>query len=445
MTDPAKTPKAKVSWKAKWIFYTLLIVTTVIIVNTISCNKNKAYNDKIPYSIEVNEALGEVIPIDISANMSNMMVPPFTINKNELTIYYDWRLKSVAKHIKLPGEYFGYYRLYVIDEDQVDNPFMIYYFFLSKTPDNNYISVLKRPDREDSIGVYFEMEKIKDISIGDLNLIAVAKNDGIENFTYVCQNKSQTSVSFFDKSGILREKMNLQRPTALSKSFEHDNALDIYGFDGKDVFFYSIDKYSLTLKHKITLRDTYSKIFKISPSDRLVDVWNNLQLSIYDGEYLYLLDNKYLKKTYKFTDFKGCSIDRRFLYVDNKLFFSDIKDNIYSLKSNADQSYVKDGVLDTNKKFDQIFSSGYDLIHYCTGYWSEEGYIFSIYYYTTDSPKNVIYRHNFGPFSKKITSFSEDKRTLVLYSETLIYFYNKGPDWEDDLEIIPLNESALDK
>ena len=104
MTDSAKAPQAKVSLKAKWIFYTLLIVTAVTIVNTISCNRNKAFNEKIPYSIEVNEALGEVIPIDISANMSNMMVPPFTINKNELTIYYDWRLKSVAKHITLPGE-----------------------------------------------------------------------------------------------------------------------------------------------------------------------------------------------------------------------------------------------------------------------------------------------------------------------------------------------------
>jgi len=421
-----------------------LIIIVVLVFNTTCCDKTGS--NKIFESFEANNIPGEVIPFDLSANGPYLSAPPFVSYKNELIIYYDWYLKSVVKRINLPGEYFGYNRIYVSGMNHTDSSSTMYYFVLSKTPENsNYITILKRPADEMTIGNYFKIEKIKDISIGDLNLIAVAKNDGIENFTYVCQNKSQTSVSFLDKNGVLRNSTDFLRPVALSTSFSAYSRPDIYGFDGKDVFFYFIDKYTLVLKNKITLRNNYSKIFEVASNDKSCDIPFGSQISVCDGENLYLLDFSDLKKTYEISDFKGCSLDRRFLYIDDKLLFSEITSKNDDPINNTHRYYVKDGILDSKKNFDQIFSSGYDLIHYCTGYWSEDGYIFSIYYYKTTSPKSEIFRHNFGPFEEKITSYSEDKRTLVLYGKTLIYFYNKGPDWEDDLEVIPLNESALDK
>jgi len=421
-----------------------LIIIAALVVNTTCCNK--IGSNKTCDSFEAKIVPGEVIPFDLSANEPYLNALPFVSYKNELIIYYDWYLRSVAKRINLPGEYFGYNRVYVSGMDHTDNSSTMYYFVLSKTSKNsNYITILKRPADEMTIGNYFKIEKIKDISIGDLNLIAVAKNDGIENFTYICQNKNQTSVSFFDKDGVLRNNTDFLKPIALSTSFSAYSTPNIYGFDGKDVFFYFIDRYTLVLKNKITLRDNFSKILKVSSNDKSCDIPFGSQISVYDGENLYLLDSCGLKKTYKISDFKGCSLDRRFFYIDDKLLFSEIASKNDDPINKTRHYYVKDGILDSNKKFDQIFSSGYDLIHYCTGYWSEDGYIFSMYYYKTTSPKREIFKHNFGPFEEKITSFSEDKRTLVLYGETLIYFYNKGPDWEDDLEVIPLNENALDK
>ncbi|HOU08905.1 MAG TPA: hypothetical protein PK835_07755 [Caldisericia bacterium] len=334
----------------------------------------------------------------------------------------------MEKRIKLPGEYVGFDYNYVNKSGDPNNAASVnynyYYFIISQSSDSKYISVLKCFDDEKQSNIFLGMEKVKEFLIGDSDLVAILTDQLKEDFTFVCQDKKQTGVSFYNNNGTLAKTIHFGRKIALSPcDFKiKQKTANCYGFDGKYILIYSIEHYSLIELDRVLLRNSYSETIKVLNNIRMDAAINKRHLSAYDGSTLYLVEPVERKvQTYNVSKFIDQFPDSELFYFDNKLYFSRF---IYEKnKTNPEKydTYIIDGIIDQIENANLICYISTTISTYCVGYWSEKGYMFINYNIVYGYSGYEVYKKEYGPFNDAITTFFINDYSIRLYSNKNIY------------------------
>jgi len=430
MTDSAKAPQAKVSLKTKLISLfaasILFFSGTVFLFSNCTSSPEHIGSD---CKIIPRQVVGEALPIHMITTLLDPYVPPLVYGNNELIICSDQYLQKVEKRIKLPGEYVGFDYNYINKSGDPNNAvsanFDYYYFIISQSSDSKYISVLKCFDDEKQSNIFLGMEKVKEFSIGESDLVAILTDQLKEDFTFVCQDKKQTGVSFYNNNGTLTKTIHFGRKIVLSPyDFKiKQKVANCYGFDGKYILIYSIEHYSLIELDRILLRNSYSETIEVFNNNRMVGATDKWYLSAYDGNTLYLVDPLERKvQTYNASKFIDQFPDSELFYFDNKLSFSRFIHEKNKTNPEKYDTYIIDGIIDQIENANLICCIGGTTIStYCVGYWSEKGYMFINYNIVYSYSGYEVYKKEYGPFKDVITTFFIDDYSIGLYSNKNIY------------------------